>query len=156
MDEFIRAQISEGLFCWVRRSRSCAYRLFYHFVWEPRFRSPVLVEQLAALLAETIVAVCERYHYEFLGLCVVDDHVHLHLGLPPRIAPSDAIRTIKSLTARRLLEAFPELRDHLGGGAFWADGYSVDSVGWSNPAQLCAYLSRQGDHHDAPTIMLLV
>jgi putative transposase len=51
--------------------------------------------------------------------------------LPPRISVVEAIRTLKSITAKTLLE-FPELKKHLWQGNLWTRGYAVNSVGGLN------------------------
>ncbi len=46
----------------------------------------------------------ERYGYDILSLHIVPDHVHLFLVAHLKHAPSEIIRTIKSVTAREMRE----------------------------------------------------
>jgi putative transposase len=39
------------------------------------------------------------------------------------------VRTIKSLTARKIFEECPEVKKMLWGGEFWTKGYYVGTVG---------------------------
>ena len=47
----------------------------------------------------------------------------------PTYSVSKVCRIVKSLTAREIFKRFPEVREELWGGEFWADGYFVSTVG---------------------------
>ena len=55
--------------------------------------------------------------------------MHLLCAAPPSFAPSEIVRIYKSITARELFQALPQLRKELWGGAFWSSGYFVATVG---------------------------
>jgi len=46
--------------------------------------------------------VCNEYNYEILSLHISPDHVHLFLSGHPKHAPSEIVRTVKSITAREM------------------------------------------------------
>ena len=60
---------------------------------------------------------------------VMEDHVHLFLIAPPRYAPAGIVQIMKSISAKKVFEEFPEIREKLWGGELWNDGYFVRSVG---------------------------
>ena len=112
-----------------RRGAHTVYRLAYHFVWVPRYRRKILVGQVAQRLGALIREICTAWDWEVEALAVQADHVHLFVSCPPRDAPAQVMRKIKSLTARELYHEFPHLRRSHWGGKLWADGYYVGSAG---------------------------
>ena len=109
-----------------------SYSLFYHVVWAPKYRRRVLDGKVGERANQIIVEVSAKYGYRIDTLKVSPDHVHLLLALPPRLSIAEAVRTLKSITARMLLDEFPELKKHLWQGSLWTRGYAVNSVGSLN------------------------
>jgi putative transposase len=66
---------------------------------------------------------------EILEGTVSHDHVHLLLSIPPKMAVSEVVGTIKGRVAIRMLKEIPELRKKFWGRRFWARGYFVSTVG---------------------------
>jgi len=112
-----------------RASAHAVYELKYHFVWAPKYRRKVLVDEVAEAARGIFQAVAEAYDMEIDTLEVMEDHVHVFLTAPPRYAPARVVQILKSLSARELYERFPWLRRRLWSGSLWEDGYFVRSVG---------------------------
>ena len=85
----------------------------------------------------------EEYGYTIDVLKVSPDHIHVLLRLPPRQSIIDAVRTLKSITARTFFQEFPELRRHLWKGSLWADGYCVNTVGGLNLDAVRQYIQQE-------------
>ncbi len=47
---------------------------------------------------------------------VMDDHVHLFLVVPPKYAHADVVQIIKSISAKKMIREFPEIRKSSGEG----------------------------------------
>jgi len=109
-----------------------SYSLFYHLVWAPKYRRKVLDGKVGERAKQIIMEVSVKYGYKVDTLKVSPDHIHLLVSLPPRISIVEAVRTLKSITAKTLLEEFPELKKHLWQGSLWTRGYAVNSVGGLN------------------------
>ena len=61
---------------------------------------------------------------------VQNDHVHLIVMVPPKIAISDFMGRLKGQTAIKTFKQFPNLREKpYWGNKFWSKGYCVDTVG---------------------------
>jgi REP element-mobilizing transposase RayT len=55
------------------------------------------------------------------------------------------IRTIKSITAHKILETNPEVKKALWGGKFWTEGYYVGTVGeHGKEKEIAKYIKNQG------------
>ena len=64
-----------------------------------------------------------------VSLEVDDDHVHLYIEIPPQRSVGDAVRILKSISARAMFKRFPSIKRHLWGGRLWEASYFVRSVG---------------------------
>ncbi len=69
------------------------------------------------------------------------DHVHLLVSLPPRMAISDLVRTLKANSSKWFHETFPSRLFQ------WQEGYSVFTVSESNRERVVRYIEGQPDHH---------
>ena len=120
-----------------------SYSLFYHLVWAPKYRRRVLDGRVGERTKQIITEVSARYGYKVDTLKVSPDHIHLLLSLPPKMSIAEATRTLKSITARTLLEEFPELKKHLWQGSLWTRGYAVNSVGSLNLETVRQYIKTE-------------
>ena len=106
----------------VKRTSHAVYDLKYHFVWIPRYRKTILTEAIAKRVEEIFREVAEIYEFEIETMAVVEDHVHIFLSAPPKYAPGEIVRILKSRSAK-------EVKRKLWAGEFWSDGYFVRTVG---------------------------
>jgi len=60
---------------------------------------------------------------------VMEDHVHVFIGAPPRYSPSRLVQILKSVSVRELFRKYPRMRKAMWSGKTWSDGYFVRSVG---------------------------
>jgi len=115
--------------CAIRRSSHAVYDLKYHLVWTPKYRKPILIDQVAEYAREVLRQAAESYDMVVDTLEVQEDHVHVFLEAPPKYSPSRIAQILKSISAREIFQRFPWLRGKLWGGELWEDGYFVRSVG---------------------------
>jgi REP element-mobilizing transposase RayT len=101
----------------------------YHFVCPTRYRRVIFSEEIDSGLEQICQEIEERYDIRFLEIGTDRDHVHFFVQSVPSLSPSQIIRTIKSITASKIFERFPEVKEKLWGGEFWSDGYYVATVG---------------------------
>ena len=58
------------------------------------------------------------------------DHVHLVVSIPPKVAVSELMGTLKGKLAIKLFKSYPQLKKKpYWGNHFWARGYFVNTVG---------------------------
>jgi putative transposase len=87
----------------------------------------------------------QRYSTSFETIGFDEDHVHFMLQSVPKYSPSQLFRIIKSITAIKLFEIFPDLKKELWGGEFWIDGGYVGTVGEGINAEIIRnYIRNQG------------
>lgn len=120
--------------------------LVYHFVCPAKYRRVVFDESVEESLRQICEGIELRYEWiEFLEIGVDKDHVHFLIQSVPDRSPSEIIRTVKSLTARRIFAEHPEVKKKLWGGEFWTDGYFVSTVGKNTTESVVRdYVKNQG------------
>ena len=102
----------------------------YHIVWVPKYRYKVLTGKIEREVRKTIVVQSERLGCNIVELNLQNDHVHLLIKVPPKIAISKLMGVLKGKSAIRVFAKFPELKKKpYWGNHFWAEGYCVDTVG---------------------------
>jgi putative transposase len=82
-----------------------------------------------ALLKEICAEIGKRYRFEFDTIGTDGDHVHIFVGSEPKYSPSKVMQIIKSIAAKQIFKAFPEIRKELWGSEFWSDGGYIGTVG---------------------------
>ena len=113
----------------IRKAAHVTYNIQYHFVWIPKYRKLVLGDEIAHELEKLLYGIAERYEFSIVELAIAADHVHLFLSAPPRYAPSRIMSKIKGITATKLFDRFPSLKELLWGGHLWSRGYYVGTSG---------------------------
>jgi REP element-mobilizing transposase RayT len=103
--------------------------LMYHIVCPAKYRRAVITESVDKELREICLGIEARYEIQFLEIGTERDHVHFLVQSVPTYSPEQIVRTIKSITARKIFERCPEVKKMLWGGKFWRRGYYVGSVG---------------------------
>ena len=113
----------------LRRTSHAVYELKYHFVWVPKYRRAVLNDKIAKRLKEIFQGIAERYGFEIIEQGIEKDHIHLFVSAPPRYSASELVNILKSISAKKLFEEFPELHKLVWGAEMWSDGYFVRATG---------------------------
>ena len=111
------------------RSSHAIYRCEYHFVWVPKYRYQVLVQDIKERLKEILVELCNWLDITIIEGAICSDHVHMYLSVPPKYSPAHVMKILKGKSSERLRKEFPELRKKYWGMHIWARGYFVSTVG---------------------------
>ena len=118
----------------------CKYLIQYHIIWCPEFRFSVLKGNVEDTLRLILQKICNDYNYRIKALEVMPDHIHIFIDVPQTVAPSDVVRTLKSISAIELFRTFPQLKQ------FYAKGYFVSTVGHISEAAVIRYIEEQKNH----------
>ena len=98
-------------------------------------------QSLVSILRE----IGRRYWFEIEEVGTDGDHVHVFVGAAGRWAPSRIMQVLKSLSAREMFRAHPEIRKTLWGGEFWSDGGYIGTVGEGTTEEIVKkYIQEQG------------
>ncbi|MDD3249779.1 MAG: IS200/IS605 family transposase [Smithellaceae bacterium] len=126
------------------RSSHAKYRCEYHFVWVPKYRYHVLVQEIKPRLRAILTELCEWLDITIIEGAICSDHVHMYLSVSPKYSPSQVMKILKGKSAERLRDEFPELGKKYWGMHIWARGYFVSTVG-INSAVIQHYVKEQAE-----------
>ncbi len=119
--------------------------LHYRIVCPAKYRRAVFTAEVDAKLKEVCAEIEKGYGFEFPEVGTDIDHVHFLVQSVPLYSPKRIVQIIKSLTAREIFRACPQVKKYLWGGEFWTDGYFVTTVGaHGNEQMIKNYVSQQG------------
>lgn len=122
----------------------CVYLIQYHIVWCPKFRYSVLNDPIDRELKSIIYTICQKYGYKVKALEIMPDHIHIFVGSPHTVAPSQVVKTLKSCSARMLFEQVPWLKQFYGRcGSMWSRGYFISSIGCISEETVKRYIALQ-------------
>ena len=95
---------------------------------------------------KTIMLTIQRRHpeIEIFEVNTDQDHIHLLVSIAPKMAVSEAVRILKSNTARLMTRKFPFLKNvYHGEMSIWSIGYFASTVG-ANERVIQQYIEHQG------------
>ena len=119
--------------------------LMYHLVWAAKYRRVVMSEQVDEVLRQACLEIEKRWEVRFLEIGLDRDHVHFLIQTVPSYSPSRMVQIVKSVVAREVFAQAPEVKQKLWGGAFWGEGYFVNTVGQHGSEKvIAAYVQGQG------------
>lgn len=123
-----------------KSTRHTKYLCNYHFVWIPKYRRDLLVEDVAEYIKEILKLIAKELGCEIIALEVMPDHIHLFVNCPPRYSPSYLANYFKGKSARLVLKKFPELRTK---GKLWTRSYFVSTAGNVSSETIRKYIEEQ-------------
>jgi len=122
----------------------CKYLIQYHLIWCPKFRYNVLKGNMEETLKRILAEICKKYGYEIIEIEVMQDHIHLFVSAKPTVAPTDIVRTLKSITAIQLFKEFPSFKKFYSRcGSLWSKGYFVSTIGKVSTETIQKYIQEQ-------------
>ena len=90
----------------------------------------MLTEEISQRLKQILKEIAAQYQFIVIASEVMPDHIHLLIEAPPKYSPSNIVKTIKSISSRKLREEF---REHIKkyiwkDDALWAKGYYLATL----------------------------
>jgi putative transposase len=111
-------------------------------VWTPKYRGKVLADQYIKQELKRILKIIAKW--KGVGIRswhVGDEHIHLHITIPPKFSVAYVIQILKGKSSawlRKKTKRFPD-------GALWARGYFVSTLGLDEYA-VKRYIENQQHH----------
>ena len=123
-----------------RRTQTTVSLINYHFVFCPRYRRKVLVNEVEQRVKEILKQTCEENDFKIVALEVMPDHVHVFLNTLPSISPSDIMAKVKGVTSRELRQDFKHLQ-HLQ--SLWTRSFFCSTAGNVSSGTIARYIAEQ-------------
>ena len=124
--------------------RHVVFALHAHLVFTTKYRHGVLTDRVREFLHPAMAKICGDFEAELEAFDGEEDHVHLLVSYPPKVALSALVNSLKGATSRIVRkEAFPEVTERLWGGQFWSPSYCVVSCGGAPLEVIKRYVEQQ-------------
>ena len=118
-----------------------------------KYRRKIFRKNLGPYLQAVLKNVARQYpEIDLLESNTDEDHIHLLVSIPPRMAVAEAVRLLKTNSSRALRARFPFLKrmyDH-DDMPVWSVGYFVSTVG-ADEATIKRYIEMQGQEDKGQT-----
>ncbi|MFE9174179.1 IS200/IS605 family transposase [Streptomyces kebangsaanensis] len=127
-----------------RRGRHVVSAMHVHLVFVTKYRRGVLDDEMLRVCEDTMRKVCEDFEAELREFNGEDDHVHLLVHYPPKVAVSKLVNSLKGVSARILRRDFAgRANQAIMHGHFWSPSYFAASCGGAPPSIIRQYIEQQ-------------
>ncbi|MFI6068998.1 IS200/IS605 family transposase [Micromonospora sp. NPDC051227] len=128
----------------VRTGRHCIFALHAHLVFVTKYRHRVFSDQHLKRMEDIMRTVCADFETELAEFNGEDNHVHLLVNFPPKVALAKLVNSLKGVSSRRLRQEFPDLgRHYYRTNRLWSASYFAGSVGGAPLSVLQQYIEQQ-------------
>jgi putative transposase len=117
------------------------YSSKYHVVWCPKYRRPVLDNEISNRLNDIIFQVANERKAQIIELEIMPDHVHMLVDVDPQYGIHKLVKSMKGLSSQLLRQEFPRLKSRLP--TLWTHSYFVSTVGGAPLEIIKKYIEEQ-------------
>lgn len=127
-----------------RTGRSCVFKNNVHLVFVTKYRRNVFTSDMLDRMRLLMLETCKQMAVELIEFGGEDDHVHLLVTVPPKLAIANLVGKLKGKTAYFLRREYTQqLRRKLWGAHLWSPSYCVVSCGGAPLEVVRAYVENQ-------------
>lgn len=114
-----------------------------HLVFVTKYRRDVLTAEMIDYLKDVFAKVCADFGADLVECDGEDDHVHLLINYPPKVAVAALVNSLKGVSSRRLRQTYAVRthREHL-----WSPSYFAASCGGAPLEIIRSYVESQRRH----------
>jgi putative transposase len=128
----------------IRTGRHCAFLMHAHLVFVTKYRHKVFTDTHLTRMEDIMRAVCADFETELVEFNGENNHVHLLVNFPPKVAISKLVNSLKGVSSRRLRQEYDShVRRYLRGGHFWSGSYFAGSCGGAPLTVVKQYIENQ-------------
>ena len=128
----------------IRTGRHCVFLLHAHLVFVTKYRYGVFTESIPDGLKEIFASFCRDFEAELIEFDGGDDHVHLLVVYPPKVAISSLVNSLKGVSSRLIRKkGYPSIQKKLWGGSLWSPSYFAGSCGGAPIEIIRQYIKQQ-------------
>ncbi|MCX4149023.1 MULTISPECIES: IS200/IS605 family transposase [Paraburkholderia] len=132
----------------IRYGRHCVFLIHVHLVFVTKYRRGVFTKDILDDMRVVLASVCADFEAELVEFDGEDDHVHLVVNYPPKVAVSALVNSLKGVSSRMIRKkSYPSIRRKLWGGALWSPSYFAGSCGGAPIAVIRQYIEQQRTPH---------
>ena len=127
----------------VKSGRGYVYTIQYHVVWCVKYRRKVLIGKVEEDLYVILKEISQDNDFIISEINGGEDHLHILLECRPQNYIPDMIKALKGVSAKRLFDKHPEIKNSLWGGHLWNPSYFVATVSENTEEQIREYIQMQ-------------
>jgi putative transposase len=126
-----------------RKTSHTTYDCKYHIVWITKYRKKVMTGLVAERVRELIRQICKENDVEIIKGHVSKDHIHIFVSVPPHLAISKLVQSIKGKSSFKMMSENKELSRQFWGRHLWGRGYFVATSGNITDEVIMEYIKNQ-------------
>jgi len=112
-------------------------------IWSStKYRRHVFAEQHITALRAICARVCDDFETQLVEFDGEDDHVHLLVNYPPKVALSTLVNSLKGVSSQ-LRKAHPDIRQRYWRGVLWSPSYFASSCGGAPLSVIKQYIENE-------------
>lgn len=132
----------------IRHGRHCVFKMHVHLVFVAKYRRKVFdgdaINRLRSIFAKT----CEDFEAQLIEMDGENDHVHLLVEYPPKVAISNLVNSLKGVSSRLLRKERPDIQKrYYWKGVLWSPSYFASSCGGAPISIVRQYIEQQQTPH---------
>jgi putative transposase len=127
----------------IRTGRHCVFALHVHLVFVTKYRRRVFTKAILDTMRPIFENICADFEAILVEFDGEDDHVHLLVNYPPKVAVSSLVNSLKGVSSRLLRKQFPSLVRRYWKGVLWSPSYFAASCGGAPLAIIKQYIENQ-------------
>jgi putative transposase len=132
----------------IRHGRHCVFNMHVHLVFVTKYRRGVFTKAVLDDLQEIFTSVCTDFEAELVEFDGEDDHVHLLVEYPPKVAVSKLVNSLKGVSSLLIRKKnYPSIKKKLWGNALWSPSYFAGSCGGAPIEIIRQYIEQQQTPH---------
>jgi len=115
-----------------------------HLVFVTKYRRDVFTREILEELRLIFTSVCIDFEAELVEFDGEDDHVHLLVNYPPKVAVSKLVNSLKGVSSHLIRKkSYPSIHKKLWGNVLWSPSYFSGSCGGAPIAIIREYIKQQ-------------
>ncbi|WP_426575474.1 IS200/IS605 family transposase (plasmid) [Xenorhabdus stockiae] len=125
------------------RKRHSVSKLVVHLIFTTKYRRKLFDGCMIEQLREAFISAATKLECDIIEMDGEQDHVHLLVAYPPKLAVSILVNNLKSVSSRLLRQQNTHLRTQSKTGLLWSRSYFACSAGGATIETLKAYVASQ-------------
>lgn len=122
-------------------NKGSVYNVAYHIIWCPKYRRPVLIDNVAIRLKILLYEQAAKYGWIIESMEVMPDHIHIFIKANPIDPVARIVAQLKGYTSHTLRNEFSHLRTKLP--TLWTRSYYVETIGHISESTIKRYIEDQ-------------
>jgi putative transposase len=118
------------------------WRLHYHLIWATFEREPSIKPEREKMFYGVLYNKGKDLGLKIHAAGNIEDHVHIVVSIPPKLAVADCVRHLKGASAFVINHM-----DESDGQFKWQGGYGALTIGERSLEMVMDYATKQKEHH---------